>query len=538
MEKRFLITGCIALLFWAVCFGDNAPLANEKKDGLYVKSIEQVLRLEPEQIDIGTAALIVSEQWSDMVPGRKYQDTLDEMAIEVRSRLKDKKLKTNYQAIPVINEYLFDELSFTSVEKADDPNDLFLHHVIDNKKGYCLSLSILYLAIGERLGLPLYGVVVPGHFFVRYDDGTVRFNIETTSKGGSASDEHYINKFKVPKDTENSVYLKNLTPQQSLGCFFNNLGNSYQTIGNNKQAQAALERAVEINPSLSESRINLGNIYLQAGRIDEAIGQYKQALRYNPVDGSAHNNLGNAYLKKGLTNDAISQYTQTLKIDPNFIEAYKNLAIAYCQNKIFPMAVEQMKRALILEPKNAALYQQLADIYREKQDYNQAIKDYKTALGYNKQLAESYYGIALCCKALGRPDDEIAGYKMALQIQPNMLAAINDLGNAYFSSKKYDQAIEQYKLAAQIKPDEALIYYNIGAAFSNKNEYAQAIEAYLKAIAIKPDAGDAHYGLAYCYYNQQQYQLSLKHLKTARQLGVKIDENLLKSLEENLKRDK
>ncbi|MHC4759552.1 MAG: transglutaminase family protein, partial [Planctomycetota bacterium] len=36
---------------------------------------------------------------------------------------------------------------------------MFLHTVMDKKQGYCLSLSILYLSIGERLGLPLYGVV-------------------------------------------------------------------------------------------------------------------------------------------------------------------------------------------------------------------------------------------------------------------------------------------------------------------------------------------------------------------------------------------
>jgi tetratricopeptide (TPR) repeat protein len=535
MEKRFVIAGSIVLLFSAVCIGDNVPLANEGKDGLYARSIEQVIRLEPEQIDIGTAALIVSEQWSDMVSGRKYQDKLDEMAIEIRSRLKEKGLSANYKAIPIINEYLFSELEFTSIEKADDPNDLFLHYVMDNKRGYCLSLSILYLAIGERLGLPLYGVVVPGHFFVRYDDGTVRFNIETTSKGGSASDEHYKEKFNVPEDQENNIYLKNLNLLQSLGCFFNNLGNSYIAAGNSRQAQVALERAVEINPSLTESRTNLGNIYLQAGRIDDAIYQYKQAVKYNPADAPSHNNLGNAYARKGLIKDAILQFSQVLKLDPNFIEAYKNLAIVYCENKMYPKAAEEIKKALILRPKSAELYQQLGNIYREKQDYNQAIREYKKAIGFAPRLAEAYYGIALCYRGLGQTEEEIAGYKTALKIEPNMLAAINDLGNAYFNLKKFDLAIEQYKLAAQIRPDEALIYYNIGAAFSNKADYNQAIEAYLKAVSLKPDAGDAHYGLAYCYYIQKQYRSSLKHLKTAQQLGVQIDKSLLEALNEKLK---
>ena len=84
--------------------------------------------------------------------------------------------------------------------------------------------GVVASAIGERLGMPLYGVVVPGHFFVRYDDGKTRFNIETTSKGNCADDEHYRVNFNVPDSSDGrSIYLKNLNPHQTLGCFFNNL---------------------------------------------------------------------------------------------------------------------------------------------------------------------------------------------------------------------------------------------------------------------------------------------------------------------------
>ena len=112
-----------------------------------------------------------------------------------------------------------------------------------------MGLSVLYLSITERLGLPVYGVVVPGHFFVRYDDGEHQFNIETTSKGGSANDEHYITKFNPPNNPR-TLYMKNLTKKQTLGCFFNNLGNSYMDVGDTDKAFEVLLRAVQINPLL------------------------------------------------------------------------------------------------------------------------------------------------------------------------------------------------------------------------------------------------------------------------------------------------
>jgi len=284
MKKVFVLIIAVLVFGGADSLGRNEPLANEGKDGLYVKSIEQVLRLDESEIDLGTAVLIISEQWNQNVYGRRYLTRLDDMAFEIRRRLEAKNLQPNYRAIEVINDYLFDESGFKSVKDAGDPKDLFLHTVLDKKRGYCLSLSVLYLSLGERLGLPLYGVVVPEHFFVRYDDGQVRFNIETTGKGGSADDEHYIKKFGVPTDNGDSIYMKNLSKKQTLGCFLNNLGNSYNDVGDADAALRALERAVDLNPSLAESLTNLGNMYLNEGYIADAVYKYQAALRINPSD--------------------------------------------------------------------------------------------------------------------------------------------------------------------------------------------------------------------------------------------------------------
>ena len=533
MKKILLIIVCILLFTAVVSFSQDEPLANEDKEGLYARSIEQVLRLDDEKVDLATAVLIVSEQWSDVVAGRRYLADLDDMALEIRARLKKKGLQANFKAIPVINEYLFDELGFESVSDASEPNDLFMHSVMDRKRGYCLSLSILYLSVGERLGLPLYGVVVPGHFFVRYDDGRVHFNIETTDKGGYADDEHYINKFKVPKNN-NSIYMVNLNKIQTLGCFFNNLGNSYSEIGDTEQAMLALERAVEINPSLAESRTNLGNIYLKKDRIEDAIHEYEAALEIDPGNAKTHNNLGNAYTKRGWLNDAISQYIQSVELEPNFTEAYKNLANTYCEQGKFGQAEAQLKQAMILEPEDPNLYKQLGDVYSRMGEYGKGILQYTKSLEIKGDFAEAYYGLALCYNKLDLVDDEIRAYKRALAIKPDMIAALVNLGNVYFKKQNYDAAIEQYKKAVQITPNDSTIHYNLGAAYSNKGQYEQAVAEYKKAVEIDPKMGDAHNGLAFAFYRLEKYDLAQHHIKAAEELGVEISKDLLAAIEDEL----
>ncbi len=535
MKKVFLLIFYVLVFTASESLGRQAPLANEGKSGLYARSIERVLRLSEDEVDLATAAMIISEQWSDIVHGRRYLSELDDMALEIRARLFKKDLKTNYRAIPMINEYLFDELEFKAVSEASDPNDLFLHSVLDRKRGYCLSLSILYLSLGERLGLPLYGVVVPGHFFVKYDDGRVQFNIETTSKGGSAPDEHYMTKFNVPEEEKNSIYMKKLSKVQTLGCFLNNLGNSYCDIDDPDSALLALERAVEINPSLSESRANLGNLYLKKGRIRDAIYEYRKALEINPNDAKTYSNLGNAYTKRGWLNDAIAQYNWALKLDPNFTQAYKNLSIAYSQREQYSKAETALKEALFLEPEDASIYSQLANVYEQMGDFEEAIFRYKKAVKLDRRLAEAHYGMAVCYNRLGRSHDEIQAYQKALALKPDMVAALVGLGNAYFGRKKYDAAIEQYKKAARLTEDDGTIHYNLGAAYSNKEDYEQAATVYLEAVKLNPEMGDAHNGLAFIFYKLEKYELAAKHIKAAEELGVEIEKNLLRAIKKKLR---
>jgi len=82
--------------------------------------------------------------------------------------------------VKAINDFLFNELKFIYVQTGN-LEDLYLNSVIDEmkRKGNCVGMSILYLAISERLHLPIFGVNVPEHIFVRFDNGKTNINIET-----------------------------------------------------------------------------------------------------------------------------------------------------------------------------------------------------------------------------------------------------------------------------------------------------------------------------------------------------------------------
>jgi len=101
-----------------------------------------------------------------------------------------------------------------------DPRVLFLNGLLERQEGTCVSMPILYLVVGLRLGYPLHGVTVGDHTFCRWDDGRYRQNIEATSGGFGGPDEEYIRDMGATEaQLKNSHWMQNLTPKQMIGLF-------------------------------------------------------------------------------------------------------------------------------------------------------------------------------------------------------------------------------------------------------------------------------------------------------------------------------
>jgi hypothetical protein len=106
---------------------------------------------------------------------------------------------------------------------ATDARDMFIHGMLSGHGGTCGTMPVLYIAVGRRLGYPLYLVRAKEHSFARWEErGGERFNIECTSPGFRAlNDEHYRH---LPKplsraELESGMFLRNLRPREVLAQF-------------------------------------------------------------------------------------------------------------------------------------------------------------------------------------------------------------------------------------------------------------------------------------------------------------------------------
>lgn len=122
---------------------------------------------QPEtDLNLARAALLIArDDYPDLnIEGEL--DRLDNMAAEVRSRLPS--APAVEQQLAALNEYLFNEVGFSGNNRDYyDPRNSFLNEVLARKLGIPITLSVVYLEVGWRLGLQLQGVGFPGHFLVK-----------------------------------------------------------------------------------------------------------------------------------------------------------------------------------------------------------------------------------------------------------------------------------------------------------------------------------------------------------------------------------
>ena len=127
--------------------------------------------------DLAVAALMIARVEYPELDVNRYLAQLDFIGDEACRRLSTAEPPADtphdvdadrYAKVTALNAYLFDELRFVGNE-ADygDPRNSFLNEVIDRRTGIPITLSLVYMEVARRAGLPVEGVNFPGHFLLR-----------------------------------------------------------------------------------------------------------------------------------------------------------------------------------------------------------------------------------------------------------------------------------------------------------------------------------------------------------------------------------
>jgi len=263
-------------------------------------------------IDLSIEALKLSAALDAKIDIPAYKARLDALADRVAAAAAGG--ETPRGRILLANEQIFGREGFHTGDIGVNVLDI----VLDKKQGSCIGLSVLYLCATRKLGLPLYLVSAPRHVFVRYDDGRVRFNIETTTGGTVHESDDFLVEHLGRRLSEQAGGVDQLTLANArvLGVLYQQRASYLTSMGRLADACKDLARAVEINPLDATCYASWASRLLVLDDTVGAIQLCSRALKLNPRLACAHFVMGRALRDQLQWKNACKHFASVIRQDP------------------------------------------------------------------------------------------------------------------------------------------------------------------------------------------------------------------------------
>jgi Tfp pilus assembly protein PilF len=110
------------------------------------------------------------------------------------------------------------------------------------------------------------------------------------------------------------------------------LGNAYETLDQNGNAEAAYKKALEINPNRFQAIASMGILRRKQGNYDKALAYYERALAINPTYAQAYSSMTVIALKQREDRKALAYAKKAYDLDKTDPVIVANLAVAYHYN--------------------------------------------------------------------------------------------------------------------------------------------------------------------------------------------------------------
>jgi regulator of sirC expression with transglutaminase-like and TPR domain len=238
-----------------------------------------------EAIDLVRAALTIARTEYPDLDTESYVGRVDELAHMAAARIDD--VGDAGQTIAALNHVLFEEAGLRgNHDDYYDPRNSFLNDVLDRGLGIPITLALIYMEVGRRLGFPLFGVGMPGHFLLKhYDIDGCETLIDCFSGGDILSqkdcqrrlDEIYAGQMALRPE-----FLLAVSRRQILTRILNNLKTIYLSARNFRKALPVVDLVLVIYPRSPEDVKQRAQMRYSLGQNKGAAEDLEQYLKMSP----------------------------------------------------------------------------------------------------------------------------------------------------------------------------------------------------------------------------------------------------------------
>ncbi len=252
-----------------------------------------IVKQPEDRLNLAEAVLLIAADEYPNLDIDNYLQRLDELAEAVRRSLpEDTGLE---ETVVALNHFLFVEQGFTgNADDYYDPRNSFLNDVLDRKLGVPITLSILYMEIGQRLGLPFEGVSFPGHFLVKCNTNEGDVILDPFWGGMPLSEDDLQDRLEEACGKSQAAaaplaaLLSTAGKKEILVRMLRNLKGIYLKREDLLKALGSINRILQVQPDLPEEVRDRGQVYEKLECFRPAVADLSRYLVLAPTAEDAH----------------------------------------------------------------------------------------------------------------------------------------------------------------------------------------------------------------------------------------------------------
>ncbi len=236
------------------------------------------------EIELARSALLVAAESDTTLDVDAEMARLEDWAKQLASRIEPD--WNSLQRLARLRTFMYEELGFKGdVRGYYSPDNSLLHSVMSRRLGIPLTLSIVFMEIGWRIGVPFEGVGFPGHFLVRLAGEPADLLLDPYDRGASVHEDDC--KRMIELTTGGTVpfepgMVKSLSKRDMIARLLFNLKVACIKAGDDFGALSAVERLLLLHPNDAPELRDRGLLLYRLDRYRDARTSLESYLRARP----------------------------------------------------------------------------------------------------------------------------------------------------------------------------------------------------------------------------------------------------------------
>ena len=243
-----------------------------------------------DQINLALSCLFIASENDPNIDVPLYMGRISEITERIRQKVQNR--YSFFDSLYSLNELLFDELGFRgNVGNYYDIRNSLLNQVLDRKLGIPITLAVLYMEVGRRVGVPLTGVNMSGHFLLSAGEGDSLIFVDPFRQGRFYSRWECLRLLSGnPQPTSDpeeldrleKTYLPRADNKLVLARVLNNMKMIHTQVGDYAGAIADAERIHRLMPWNWRNVGDIAHLHGRSGRARDAYDMLTQMIQMMP----------------------------------------------------------------------------------------------------------------------------------------------------------------------------------------------------------------------------------------------------------------